>query len=298
MVTMYPRSAWTRSGPIRPLTPLDPAQVRGVAVHWPGAAGAQWGQAPTLAQSAARLEAERVQHTTPSKSDPSKPWSDIAYSQACDLAGRLFDLRGIGYRSAANGNQTTNSQYLAITILMGERDTLTPSAVDAVRAFRQQVLSRYPHATQVVGHRDLYSTECPGPQAYALVRSGAFASSLASTPEAPVSWNPADLEQLADYLAAHPGFLGAVSQRVWAHPFPAPTAEHPDHTEMAADRLVWAARQSAITPTLDTILGAVRTLASPDELAAAIASRMPAGSVDPKALAAAVRAEFTAHPLT
>jgi hypothetical protein len=294
VVTYYRRSAWTSHGPIRPLTLLDPASVLGMSVHWPGSTG-RWGQTPTLAESAARLEAERVQHTSPSKSDSSKPWSDFAYDFACDLAGRVFEGRGIAYRSAANGNATTNSQYVAVTILMGDGDTLTPAAVEAVRYVRGLVLTRYPHAIRVIGHRDLYSTECPGPQAYALVRSGAFAS-------APEEDNMPTADEVADALlrrvAAAPstptdavanGALAAFARQVWRHPFNNPTPDDPKALQSSGDRLLIAARGGAVGPALDAILGAVRALP------AEITTRLPAGAVDLHALAVEVADELAAR---
>lgn len=190
-VALLPRSAWTSHGPIRPLTPLDPAQVRGLAVHWPGSTGA-WGQTPTLAETIKRLETQRRQHTTPSLADPSKPWSDFGYCLAADLAGRLFEGRGLGYRPASNGSSVTNAAYPSITVLMGPRDKVTPAAVDAVRYARELLLERYPHATQIVGHRDLHPTECPGPELYELLQSGAFTAPVQEDDDMPTADEIAD----------------------------------------------------------------------------------------------------------
>ena len=169
MVGMLPRSAWTSTPrPVPKLVANDPAQLRGFAVHYTGSA-VPLGQTATLAQSASRLEAERVEHVD------GRGYSDIAYLAAVDEAGRLFDARGALYRCAANGNQVVNTRYGAITVLVGVGDVPTPAAVDAVRWWRQNVwLPLYPRAVEVVGHRDLWSTDCPGRPLYDLVRSGAF----------------------------------------------------------------------------------------------------------------------------
>ena len=173
-LVLGPRQAWTSvPRPVDDLVPLVSGEVKGVAVHWPGETGT-FGDTPTLAQSCARLENERRFHTgTP---PAGRGWNDLAYSAACDQAGRVFDCRGIDWRCAANGNPGVNRAYAAFTFLVGTRDTVTPAAVEAFRTWRHRVwLPRWPHATAVVGHRDLFATSCPGDGLHRLVHSGALA---------------------------------------------------------------------------------------------------------------------------
>jgi hypothetical protein len=163
----YERSVWTSTPrPVSKLVAMTASQVRGVAVHYTGSTS-PLGPTATLQLSARRLEDERVFHTS------GRGWSDIAYQVAIDIEGRVFDCRGIAYRSAANGNATVNQQYGAVTWLIGVGDTPSAAMVNAFRDWRtSRWLAMYPNATAVVGHRDLYSTECPGEPAYQLVRSG------------------------------------------------------------------------------------------------------------------------------
>jgi hypothetical protein len=168
-VAVLPRSAWASvDRPTGKLTPNDASVLRGFAVHWPGSPGRR-GDTPSLTDSTAELELERKDHVL------RRGWSDIAYSWACDQAGRLFDCRGTDYRCAANGDQTVNQRYAAITCLIGADDTPTPALIEAVQWWRSNVwLRRWPHAVGVVGHRDLYSTDCPGDRLYQLVKAGTF----------------------------------------------------------------------------------------------------------------------------
>lgn len=173
MTEYLPRSAWTKvAKPLsgnKTLTPIVAGDLRGVAVHYTGST-AKMGTTATLALSAKRLEAERVFHVN------DRGWSDIAYSYAIDQEGRVFELRGLDYRCAANGDQEKNQHYHAVTILIGQGDKPTPAAVEAFVDWRNDVfLKRFPHATAVVGHRDLFGTDCPGDPAYALVKNGTFA---------------------------------------------------------------------------------------------------------------------------
>lgn len=171
---ILPRSAWTRHGPIETLGTLDPRIVRGFAVHWPGTTASTLGS-HDMHTTIRILENERIQHTSPSATDPTKPWSDIAYQAAADQAGRIWDLRGIEYRSAANGDRVVNSQWGAIILLVGAHEQPTPAMIRAVQRFRTNLwLRRYPDATRVVGHQDLHATACPGPAIQQLVKAGTF----------------------------------------------------------------------------------------------------------------------------
>lgn len=274
LVQYLGRSAWTSTPRPSGLAALDANRVEGLAIHWPGSS-ASLGGVPTLAQSAHRLEQERVQHTSRSSSDPTKPWSDIAYSFAVDQAGRIFDLRGVDARSAANGDATVNAHWLACTVLLGKGDAPSGEAVEAVRWLRSNViLKRYPHATRVVGHRDLHQTACPGDALYALVRSGAFTHPAGTTPATnPIVTGGADvteaeMDTLIGKMAADGDLLNAIAKRVGVY-YGVHIPGDPKTLAAPTDALsqMWAAL-AAILATLPR-LGAGTTTATPDEQATA-----------------------------
>lgn len=285
---LLPRSAWTAHAPIRKLTPLDAAKVLGISVHWPGSSGS-WGQTPTKEQTAARLEAERLQHTSPSKTDTTKPWSDIAYCAAVDLSGRCWSLRGLGIRSAANGNRTTNDQYVAVTVLMGPDDTLTDAAVDGVRYVRSLALARYPHATEVVGHRDLHSTQCPGDRIYELIRSGAFTHPPAEEPDMPIT--DVEMDRLIERMAGNQKLLNAISAEVLG-----PQASYAVRIDDPAKAEVTLSDGApAVSPitSMRMTLDEIRTVRTEVALLRkAVTDLAAASGADPKALAAAVGDEL------
>jgi hypothetical protein len=175
--TVLPRSAWTGvTKPTTKLTPLKAAAVRGFAVHYTGSAG-KLGSAPTEQTTARRLRDTWEHHVR------RNGWTDIAYQYAVDQAGRVFELRGARYRSAANGNADVNAHWGAITVLVGVDDDITPAVVEALRWWRTHVwLTAYPHATKIVGHRDLNSTLCPGDRLYRLIATGALMDQPARPP--------------------------------------------------------------------------------------------------------------------
>lgn len=172
MVTHLSRSSWTKKAPARALSPLNAADVKGVALHWPGTTGPIGD--PGIKGIAARLEGYRRFHTA--EPPVGNGWSDIAYNLAVDQAGRVWDLRGVAYMSAANGAQAVNRQYIAILVLVGPGEAPTKECIDGVRYAREMALKRFPGATLVKGHKDIRPepTDCPGKLIEGLIRIGYF----------------------------------------------------------------------------------------------------------------------------
>lgn len=241
MVSFFDRSVWTSTPrPVRALVDLDAKILVGLAIHYTGSAS-PLGSTATLAQSINRLEAERRDHTTASKSDPSKPWADIAYQAAISQSGDIFDCRGITYQSAANGSQESNRKYGAVTFLIGVGDVPSLRAVNAFQAWYRSVwLHRWPRATRIVGHRDLYQTACPGDPLCSLIRTNALSG---LPPKEPDVTSADDIGRAVDraVMSAEAGFQ--------VH---APTKADPSHLIPVVD---WMARVlAAVEDTRDAVL--------------------------------------------
>jgi hypothetical protein len=265
-VEYYQRSAWTDvQRPVSKLVPLTPSEVVGVAVHYTGSSR-PLGQTARLALSVRRLEDERAFHT--GAPPAGRGWTDIAYNVAIDIEGRVFDARGIAYRSAANGDVTVNRRYGAVTWLMGVGDRPSPAIIDAFREWRERYwLARYPHATAVVGHRDLYSTECPGDPAYALVRSGALTTGV----DVPLT----DAE------------IDAIATRARDKLLAVTYGNSPDGRPFTLAMLLGEVRVNAIKAATGVDVNA---------LASAIVAKLPpsqGGQADPQVIAAAVADELS-----
>jgi len=259
----YERSAWTSvSRPVSKLVPMSKSVVRGVAVHYTGSSQ-PLGSTASLALSARRLEDERAFHT--GAPPGGRGWSDIAYQAAIDVEGRVFDCRGIAYRSAANGDATVNQQYGAVTWLIGVGDTPTAAMVNAFREWRtSRWLAMYPNATAVVGHRDLYQTECPGDPAYALVRSGVL------TQGGSVALTDAEIEAIA--IRTRDKILAVTY------------GNQPNGQPFTLALLLGEVRVNALKAATGVDVNA---------LAAAIVAKLPPGNADPKAIATAVADELS-----
>jgi GH25 family lysozyme M1 (1,4-beta-N-acetylmuramidase) len=146
--------------------------THGFTVHWPGEPGAIGTDRDPIRHL---LQAYWTYHTTPEPAGHG--WADIAYQAAVDQAGRVWDLRGVDRRSAANGDETVNTAWGALLLMVGSGEEPSQAMVTAVRDWRRtRWLARYPKAVHVVGHKDVRPdpTECPGPAVYAMVTDGTF----------------------------------------------------------------------------------------------------------------------------
>ena len=146
----------------QPPTTTRPAstKLRGVVIHY---AGFNVGGDPAaLMRSIQRTHMEQ------------RGWWDIAYNECVALDGTVLEGRGLLVKTGANGTNASNRDYLAICLLIGPDQTPTTAMVEAVRQRIGVVQHFQPQATEIIGHRDIKATSCPGDDAYDLVRRGAF----------------------------------------------------------------------------------------------------------------------------
>lgn len=95
-------------------------------------------------------------------------WSDIAYNGVACPHGYVFEGRGPGHRSAANGTNASNDTSAVICYLGGEGDAFTPEGQQAMTDG-----ANWLGDPMTKGHRDWYATACPGDVIYGWITSGA-----------------------------------------------------------------------------------------------------------------------------
>jgi hypothetical protein len=104
----------------------------------------------------------------------SRGWADIAYNAVVCPHGYVFEGRGPGVTSAANGNTQTNGDWYAVCYLGGEGDGFTSEGkagfVEAVQWLRSDGKA----GPRVNGHRDHKATACPGDEIYAWLKTANF----------------------------------------------------------------------------------------------------------------------------
>lgn len=88
-------------------------------------------------------------------------WVDIAYTGGFCNHGYAFAGRGVGIRTAANGTNTGNQNFYAVTWIGGEGQTPTQEALDAADWWIHTLRSKGAN-TQVKPHRFFKATGCPG----------------------------------------------------------------------------------------------------------------------------------------
>lgn len=101
-------------------------------------------------------------------------WSDFAYTCAVCPHGVVFEGRGLNRVVAANGPGLNTAHY-AVLGMVGNAGLTIPTREmlagirDAIDWCRRQGGA----GTEILGHRDGYATDCPGPHLYKWVRDGA-----------------------------------------------------------------------------------------------------------------------------
>lgn len=165
MTDYLPRSAWDA----RPPTPgpgrLNPAQVRGVAFHWPGA---------TTRRPISKAAVPRALRSWQDYHMTGRGWSDIAYQIAVDQWGRAWTLRGLETQSGANGDRFVNERYCAVLLVLVTGERPSSAMLTTARAVVADARELYPNARRLVGHRQIRPepTSCPGPAVMAALRAG------------------------------------------------------------------------------------------------------------------------------
>lgn len=170
-MTHYNRSEWGGVAPEARYR-LDPLAVDGVALHWPGITQ----PIHAVADVMAALRSWQRAHMAPGGLGDPDGASDIAYQIAVDQAGNTYGLRGLRYRSAANGGTDVNRRFGAFLLVVGTRETPTPALIRTVRARVRAHRNLFPQSHLIVGHRDIRPdpTQCPGDQIGDLIEAAAF----------------------------------------------------------------------------------------------------------------------------
>ena len=160
MATTYlSRDQWSAAPPTKTL-PVSNA-LKGVCLHWMGFHIE--GDTTRLVRSIQR------NHMSPPKS-----WWDVAYNELISQTGVVVEGRGLTVRSGAQGGTRHNKAYVALGLLIGPGQPPTDAMIEAVRERITVVRYFQPQATEIVGHKDLKATTCPGPDVDRMIRAGVF----------------------------------------------------------------------------------------------------------------------------
>lgn len=165
-MTYYTREQWAardaNGGPGR----LDVDEVEGIALHWPAM------QRPLRSpeEVKAALRGWQNYHMD------GKGWSDIAYQEAVDQKGNVYQLRGLLTQSGANGDADVNQRFGSLLLVLAPGEQPSEAMVASVKRRVAKHRELFPKSTQIVGHNEIRpeATACPGPAAQAGIESGLF----------------------------------------------------------------------------------------------------------------------------
>lgn len=115
-------------------------------------------------------------------------WRGIAYGWAVGASGRVYRLRGWNRYGAHRGDYDMdgileNDEGIPILFILGEGQAPTPaqlaSFVELVTDLNLD--NRSDHDLEILGHKDVQATACPGPILYELVETGFPTTPLTGT---------------------------------------------------------------------------------------------------------------------
>lgn len=162
IANFHTRADWNARFSSRPLTPFAPASVLGVVLHWNG---------PPISRTSNPRDVIRA---TQNFHMDVRHWKDIAYNLAVDWNGEVWEGRGVAYQNGAHDSPTANQQYVAIELMTGEGQPITPLFIEGVQHAIQMTRTFHPGARVIDPHSQWTRTACPGDEIRSLINRGAF----------------------------------------------------------------------------------------------------------------------------
>lgn len=141
-------------------------QFGGVAIHYMGGEGKA--TPSSHAKCAGIVQGIQRGHIN------DRGWIDVAYSFLVCVHGYVFEGRGLHKRTAANRSPIGNQNFYAVCGLVNDLDDLTPELIQGIKDACQYLRTKGSAGDQIIGHRNLVSTSCPGKKLYKEVQKGTF----------------------------------------------------------------------------------------------------------------------------
>lgn len=172
MLTDYvKRSEWGARAPKKPTAKIQPELVRGICYHCLGSRAA-------LSPGDQRARQVQAYH------QDVRGARDVMYNFSGTLGGEVYEGRGFGKSSAAEGNRKLNRQWISFLLQCATthdiddtaRQMMIEFAVDAglvMRTFHDPLW-----VPEIIGHRDVRRKPCPGDKIYAVLKDPSFSSEV------------------------------------------------------------------------------------------------------------------------
>lgn len=234
MIDLVSRAAWGARAPRGSYTSLTSPQ--GVKIHYTGGHV----DPATLAnhgQCVAAVRGIQGGHMN------GNGWMDVGYSLLVCSHRKVFVGRGLRHVPAANG-PGLNSGHYAVLGLVGTSGVVTPpdGMLHGIRDAIEYLRAEGDAGIEIKGHRDGYSTDCPGEPLYAWVQAGAPRPSTTTPPTDP----PTEEEEVPEVVSLGVGAEVTVPaardyQPWWTEEYRDTAGWHPAGGQsIAPDADVWA----------------------------------------------------------
>lgn len=164
---IIPNTKWDNKGVPNDIPTNITPRMGGVAIHYVGGAGKLIADHKKCLNI---VRAIRTQHVR------DNGWIYIAYTGLVCAHGYFYEGRGIHHRTAANGTTSGNQNYYAVCGLLNMADVPTPEMLQTIKLAVAYLRQKGGAGKKIVGHKDLYNTDCPGPLTK-YVRAGTFGGS-------------------------------------------------------------------------------------------------------------------------
>lgn len=158
------RSGWGARKPVN-ITWLATSQQKGTGVHYSGSAAETKSDHSKCAGVVKSIQKYHMD---------TNGWADIAYSYLVCIHGYVFEGRGRGVRTAANGTNAGNDAYHAVCFLGGD----LPNRADVTPVGRQAIKDAVNHCNawarvhEVRPHSWFKATGCPGDELRIWIAAG------------------------------------------------------------------------------------------------------------------------------
>lgn len=127
-------------------------------------------------------------------------WKGIGYGHVVDANGTIFE--GRGFNMVGSHCPDHNTSGYSVQFHLGGNEKPTQAQIDAGRWLYAEACRRSSRRLAIKGHRDGFATSCPGPNLYALVKNGTFAT--APSPAVPEEDDMPSAAEVADEILKRP----------------------------------------------------------------------------------------------
>jgi hypothetical protein len=158
------RREWGAQPSRYPLVNVD--RMDGIAIHWTGSATGL--SASDHSRCASVVRSIQAYHLN------IPGYSDVEYNLLVCPHGFVFEGRGVGKKSGANGTTDSNARFYAICALVGIGDSQPEALITGVRRALRLLRNAGNAGKALRPHSSFVSTACPGDRIRKAITSGAL----------------------------------------------------------------------------------------------------------------------------